>query len=71
MSPSKRRYACGRVYRVIVGLDKFWKNVYLSVGIFISKEFLQRIANRPMSTFHVWTFDVGIFSNLKLDALLT
>ena len=30
---SRRRHACGRVKRVIVGLDKFRQNVYISVGI--------------------------------------
>ena len=54
---------------MIVDLDKFWKNVDIPVGIFVSEIFIQRIANCPMSAFDHATFNVGIPTHLKLDAL--
>ena len=37
MGHTGRRHACGRVNRVIVGLDKFLQNVYIYVCIFMCK----------------------------------
>jgi len=51
-----------------VGFDKFRKNVYISVGIFISIVLVDPITDRPMNTMYDRTFDVGIFPNLKLNA---
>jgi len=62
---SRRRYACGRMNRVIVSLDKFRQNVYISVGIFICKILVQSISDYPMSMFHDRTFDFGMFAIWK------
>ena len=71
MGHSRRHHACGQVNRVIVGLDIFRQNVYISVGIFIRKVLVESISDRPVSTFHDRTFDIGIFPNLKLNTLVT
>ena len=55
--------------RVILGLDKFWKNVDIPVGIFVSEIFKQPIANCPMRTYDHAKFNVGIPIHLKMDAL--
>jgi len=57
------------VNRVIVGVDKFWKNVDIPVVIFVSEIFIQPIANWPLRKFDCATFNVGIPKHLKLNAL--
>ena len=63
---SGRCHACVRLIRVTVGLDKFRKNVYIAVGIFICKLLVESITYGPMSAFqdhnltsgflHIWTW---------------
>jgi len=53
---SRRRHAGRRVNRVIVGPDKFWENVDITVDIFVGEIFIQPIANRPMRAFDNATF---------------
>ena len=66
----RRRHASVRVKRVIVGLDKFRKTIYISVVIFISNIVIQSTVDRPMSMFKARTLHVGIFAHLKMNALL-
>ena len=68
---SRRRHSNCRVDCVIVSLDKFRQNVYITVGIAGSKIFERSISQCPVSTFYDRTFDVGIFANLKLTGLVT
>jgi len=69
MGDSRGRHAIRRVNRVIVGLDKFRQNIDISVGIFICKIFVDSIANCAMDTFHDRTFQVGVPTQQKLNAI--
>ena len=60
---SRSRHVCGRANRDIVGRDKF-RNIYISVGNFISKIFVEPVTDRPLSTFYDSTLHVGIFAHL-------
>jgi len=68
---SRRCHACSRVNRVIVSLDKFRQNVNISVRVPERKISVQTISDRPLGTFHDRTFHIGIYANLKLNALIT
>ena len=49
---SRRCHACSRVHRVIVGFVKFRKEIYISVGIFMSKLLVE-----PITGEHIWRPD--------------
>ena len=68
---SRRRRACSLVNRVIVSLDKFRQNVYISVRISDRGKFEKSLSDRPLGTFHDGTFHIGIFENLELNVLIT
>jgi len=66
---SRRRYTRRRVYRVILGPDKFWENVVIPVGTFVDEIFIQPTANSTIRMFHEATFNFRIPTHLKLNAL--
>ena len=66
---SRTLHHCSRVYRVIVGLAKFRRNVCISVGICICKLLVVSIAVHSTSMFHDGTFHVWIFAHLNQGAL--
>ena len=61
---SRRRHVYGRVNRVIIALDKFRKNVYITMVILKYKVLVESFADRSMSMFHDVIFHFGIFAHL-------
>jgi len=53
----------------IVPLDKFGQDIYISIRVLIGEISLQFFAQSSVDTLHDRTFDVGISTDLKLDAL--
>jgi hypothetical protein len=59
-------HASRTVYRAVVTSDECWKNVYVSIGVFVGKVLVQFFTNSALNFLYYSTLDVRIPTDLKL-----